>query len=137
MSWHGWIKCKFDDQGELDTSPLRDVPNEAGIYAIATETLWSYQTHYIGRSGRSMRERLQRHLNGKGNHVIAGVLANKRKTPSDPTAALFVAFFPTREHKLVEAAFIDAEDRPLGNLIRARLPQGLREEDVFGSEKED
>ncbi len=136
MSWSPWIECKFDDKGNLDTSPLRDVPNGSGIYAIATKTGWRYNTHYVGRSGRSMRGRLQSHLTERGNKVIAGVLRNKQR-PSDPTQALYVAYLQTREHKLIEAAYIDASDRPIGNLIRARLPEGLREEDVLKSEKED
>jgi len=137
MSWSNWTECKFDSQGNLDTAPLSQVPNGAGIYAIATKTGWRYNTHYVGRSGRSMRGRLQKHLTEKGNKVVAGILRNKRQRPSDPTQALYVAYLPTREHKLVEAAYIDANDRPLGNLIRARLPEGLREDAVWRAEKED
>lgn len=139
MSWSNWIECKFEAQGKLDTTPLSNVPNGSGIYAIATKTGWRYNTHYVGRSGRSVRGRLQVHLGGgsKANKVIAGILRNKQQHHSDPTQALYVAYLPTQEHKLIEAAYIDAEDRPLGNLIRARLPEGLREEDVLKSEKED
>lgn len=137
MSWSNWIECKFDANGNLDTASLIDVPNGSGIYAIATKTGWRYNTHYVGRSGRSMRGRLQRHLTGNGNKIVAGVLRNKQQRPNDPTQALYVAYLPTREHKLIEAAYIDANDRPIGNLIRARLPEGLREEEVLKSEKED
>lgn len=137
MSWSNWIECKFDAKGNLDTEPLRHVPNESGIYAIATKTGWRYNTQYVGRSGRSMRGRLQAHLSERGNKVVAGLLRNKQQRPNDPTQALYVAYLPTREHKLIEAAYIDASDRPLGNLIRARLPEGLREEDVLKSQKED
>lgn len=137
MTWSNWIECKFDSNGRLDTSPPRNVPNGSGIYAIATKTGWRYNTHYIGRSGRSMRGRLQSHLTERGNKVVAGILRNKQQRPSDPTQALYVVYLETREHKLIEAAYIDANDRPLGNLIRARLPEGLREEDVLKSEKED
>lgn len=137
MSWSSWIECKFDDKGNLDTAPLSNVPNGSGVYAIATKTGRRYNTHYVGRSGRSMRGRLQAHLSGQGNRVVAGMLQNKRQRPSDPTQAVYVAYLPTRDHKLIEAAYIDATDRPLGNLIRARLPEGLREEDVLKSAKED
>lgn len=137
MSWSNWIECKFDAQGKLDTAPLKDVPAASGIYAIATKTGRQYNTQYVGRSGRSMKGRLQKHLTGVGNKVVAGILRNKQQRPSDPTPALYVAYLPTREHKLVEAAYLDADDRPLGNLIRARLPEGLREDAVWRSPKED
>lgn len=137
MGWSNWVECNFDNEGNLDISRLREAPNSAGVYAIATKTGWSYNTHYVGRSGRSIRGRLQAHLSGRSNRVIAGILQNKKERPSDPTQALYFAFFETNEHKLIEAAYIDASDRPLGNLIRAKLPDGLREDDVFGSALED
>jgi len=37
----------------------------------------------------------------------------------------------------VEAAYLDAHDRPVANLIRARLPEGLREDAVMKSPLED
>lgn len=137
MAWSNWIECKFDAKGHLDTSRLGQVPNRAGVYAIATKTGWSYNTHYVGRSGRSMRGRLQRHLGGSGNKVLARLLRNKRERPSDTTQAVYVAYLVTREHKLVEAAYLDAHDRPVANLIRARLPEGLREDAVMKSPLED
>ncbi len=141
MSWSDWIECKFDSQGNLDTSPLtaQHVPTGSGIYAIATKTGWQYNTHYVGRSGRSIRGRLQAHLSGNGNKVIAAILRTKRDRPSDPTQALYVAYLETREHKLIEAAYLDANEkhRPMGNLVRARLPEGLRESAIWESEKED
>lgn len=137
MSWSHWIECKFDNKGKLDTSPLKNVPNASGIYAIATKTGGRYNTHYVGRSGRSMRGRLQSHLSQQGNKVVAGVLRNKQQRPNDPTQALYVAYLPTREHKLVEAAYLDANDRPIANLIRARMPDGLREQEVLRSPLED
>jgi hypothetical protein len=137
MAWSNWLECKFDGNGNLDTSRLQGVPARAGVYAIATKAGGRYSTHYVGRSGRSMRGRLQAHLMGRGNKVIAGVLQNKRARPSDPTQALYVAYLETREHKLVESAYLDAQDRPIANLIRARLPEGLREADVMRSPLED
>jgi GIY-YIG catalytic domain len=137
MGWSNWVECPFDDNGILDKSRLSEAPNSAGIYAIATKTGWSYNTHYVGRSGRSIRGRLNSHLSGGGNRVVRGVLENKKDTKSDPTQSLYFAFLETREHKLIEAAYLDAEDRPIGNLIRARLPEGLRENEVFSSELED
>jgi hypothetical protein len=137
MAWSNWVECPFDDSGNIDLSELSEAPNSAGIYAIATKTGWSYNTQYVGRSGISIRGRLQSHLSGRGNRVIRGVLENKKDRPSDPTKALYFAFLETKEHKLIEAAYIDAEDRPVGNLIKARLPDGLREREVYASELED
>jgi hypothetical protein len=137
MGWSSWVECPFDDNGNIDLSKLSEAPRSSGIYAIATKTGWSYNTQYVGRSGRSIHGRLQSHLSGRGNRVIRGVLENKKQRPSDPTQALYFAFLETREHKLIEAAYIDAEDRPIGNLIRARLPEGLREHEVYECELED
>jgi hypothetical protein len=137
MTWSNWVECPFDDSGNIDLSKLSEAPNSAGIYAIATKTGWSYNTHYVGRSGRSIRGRVKSHLSGGGNRVVRGVLENKKDRPSDPTKALYFAFLETSEHKLIEAAYIDAEDRPVGNLIKARLPEGLRENEVYSSELED
>ncbi len=139
MAWSEWIECNFDSKGELNTQAVGRSPNSSGVYAIATKTGNNYHTHYVGRSGRSIRGRLQSHLTQKGNKVIAGLLKNKKDRPSDPTQALYFAYLETKEHKLIEAAYIDAkaEDRPLANLICAKLPKGLREEDIFGSQLED
>lgn len=140
MAWSNWIECKFDNKGELDVSRLREAPNSSGVYAIATKAGSSYNTLYVGRSGRSVRGRLQSHFSGqerRSNRVVAGILRNKSAQPSDPTQALYFSFLETREHKLIEAAYIDANDRPIGNLIRANLPPGLREGEVFKAEKED
>jgi len=120
MGWSNWIECPFNDNGILDKSRLSEAPSSSGIYAIATKTGWSYNTQYVGRSGRSIRGRLENHFSGRGNRVVRGVLESKKERPSDPTQALYFAFLETREHKLIEAAYIDAEDRPIGNLIRAR-----------------
>lgn len=133
MPWSEWIECKFDATGKLDTSRLHKAPNGSGIYVIATKTGWNYNPQYIGRSGRSIRGRLQAHLSGRGNKVIASLLKYKLSRPSDRPEALYFAFLPTREHKLIEAAYIDASDRPIGNLIRARLPKGLQEKAVMSS----
>ncbi|NEP59928.1 MAG: GIY-YIG nuclease family protein [Symploca sp. SIO2G7] len=137
MGWSDWVECPFDASGNIDLSRLSKAPRSSGIYAIATKTGGNYNTQYVGRSGRSIRGRLQSHLSGRGNRVVRGVLENKRQRPSDPTQALYFAFLETREHKLIEAAYIDAKDRPVGNLIRARLPKGLRENEVYMSELED
>jgi len=137
MPWSNWYECRFNEKGELNIEPLKsNAPNGSGIYAIATKVGSGYSTKYIGRSKNSIYGRLHKHLTGQGNKVIAGVLKNKKERPSDPTQALYFAFLETREHKLIEAAYIDGQgaDKPIANLIRARLPEGLREEDVFGSE---
>lgn len=138
MGWSDWYECSFDSDGEIDTRSLdRYAPNSPGVYAIATKTGRSYNTHYVGRSGRSIWKRLKAHFSGKGNKVIAGILRNKKERPSDPTQALYFAFLETNEHKLIEATYIDAEDRPIGNLIKANLPEGLKEQLVRISELED
>jgi GIY-YIG catalytic domain len=137
MGWSIWVECPFDDNGILDKSNLREAPSSSGIYAIATKTDWSYNTQYVGRSGRSIRGRLDSHLSGRGNRIVRGVLESKKDRPGDRPQALYFAFLETRDHKLIEAAYIDADDRPVGNLIRARLPEGLRESEVCTSELED
>ncbi|MFB2891640.1 GIY-YIG nuclease family protein [Aerosakkonemataceae cyanobacterium BLCC-F50] len=137
MAWSRWFECKFDEQGNLDTSALQKAPSSSGVYAIATKTGWSYNTQYVGRSGRSIRNRLQSHLSGRGNRVISSLLAQKKNRPQDRPDSLYFAFLETREHKLIEATYIDAEDRPVCNLIRASLPEGLREGDVMNSPLED
>lgn len=137
MAWSRWFECKFDAQGNLDTSTLQKAPSSSGVYAIATKTGWSYNTQYVGRSGRSIRNRLQSHFSGRGNRVISSLLTQKKNRPQDRPNSLYFAFLGTREHKLIEAAYIDAKDRPVCNLIRASLPKGLREGDVMNSPLED
>jgi len=137
MAWSNWIECRFDANGQLDTSNLRNAPSSGGVYAIATKTGWSYNTQYVGRSKNDIRGRLKAHLtlnDRYGNHVINSILVSKKDRPNQPLNALYFAFLETREHKLIEAAYIDANDRPVCNLIRARLPEGLREQDVFRSD---
>ncbi len=132
MPWSSWTELSFDAKGKLNTAPLSRIPNGSGIYAIATKTGRGYNTHYVGRSKNNLRGRLQAHLSGRGNKVIANLLKNKQERPTlDPTQVICVAYLATKEPKLLEAAYLDARDLPLGNLIRARLPQGLREQDVF------
>jgi hypothetical protein len=136
MPWSDWFECRFYANGELDISQLSRADKAPGVYAIATKTGTNYQTQYVGRSGRSIRDRLTAHLTGKGNKVIASVLRSKKDRPSQPLQALYFAFLPTREHKLIEAAYIDANDRPVCNLIKARLPDGMRDVQVYSSELE-
>lgn len=137
MSWSRWSECLFDNQGNLDTSTLSQAPSSSGVYAIATKISGRYNTQYVGRSGRSIRGRLQSHLSGKGNRVLSSLLAQKKNRPQDRPEALYFAYLETREHKLIEAAYIDAEDRPICNLIRASLPDGLGKDDVINSSLED
>ena len=133
MAWTNWYECKFDSQGNLDLSQVRRVPNSSGVYAIATKTGSSYNTQYVGRSGSSIRNRLQSHFSGRGNKVISSLLAQKKNRPQDRPEALYFAYLETREHKLIEAAYIDASDRPICNIAKASLPKGLREQDVIKS----
>ena len=135
--WSPWIELPFNQKGVLDTSLLATVPNSAGVYAIASkESNGLYVTHYVGRSCRSIRERLQKHLRGHGNTVIASQLLLKRSVPLAP-ASMCVAYLETTEPKIVEAFYIDADDRPICNLIKARLPVGLSETFVRRSELEE
>lgn len=145
--WSDWIECPFKASGDIDANRADNkVPNEPGVYAIATKTGSRYNVQYVGRSGRSMWKRVMTHLSGKGNKVIATLLAQKKSTvegvetkdkvrlfiPSDPLKALYVAYWPTRDHKLVEALHISADDRPVCNIIRgARLPDGLHTDDML------
>ncbi|MEY2979007.1 MAG: GIY-YIG nuclease family protein [Prochlorotrichaceae cyanobacterium] len=136
MSWSSWIEFPFNTAGELKRDRMHQIPSKAGVYAISTKTGNQHNVHYVGRSGRSMRNRVEAHLKGRGNKVLASLLAHKKQMPTDPNQALYVAYLETAEHKLVEAAHIDASDRPICNLIRAHLPKGLREQDVLKSSLE-
>ena len=134
--WSTWIEIPFGRDGSLDTKPLLNVPESSGVYAIASKKgTGLYVTHYVGRSGRSIRERLRRHLTGNGNSVIASQLALKKSIPSAPVS-MWIAYLETSEPKIVEAFYIDANDRPICNLIKARLPSGLSESLVEKSELE-
>ena len=85
--WSTWIEIPFGRDGSLDTKPLLNVPESSGGYAIASKKgTGLYVTHYVGRSGRSIRERLRRHLTGNGNSVIASQVALKKSIPSAPVS---------------------------------------------------
>jgi len=132
------MECPFKSSGELNTDRVSRVPAKSGVYAIATKTGSRYNVQYVGRSGRSMRGRVEAHLKGRGNKVLASLLDHKKQMPSDPTKALYVAYWETTDHKLVEAMHISASARPVCNLIRgSRLPEGLREADVVNSPFDD
>lgn len=126
MPWQPWAECRFDKLGNLDLSPLSNIPESPGVYAIATRTGNTYHTHYVGRSKNSVQGRLHNHLTGEGNKVIQQLLEHKQANANAPLQALYVSYITTPDHKLVEATYIDAEDRPLGNINRARLPRNLR-----------
>jgi len=134
--WSLWIEVPFRRDGTLDTAPLDTIPPGSGVYAIASKKKTGlYVTHYVGRSSRSIRERLRRHLTGRGNSVVASQLALKRSIPSAP-ASMWIAYLETNEPKIVEAVYLDANDRPICNLIKARLPFGLSESLVQRAELE-
>ncbi|MGI0491366.1 GIY-YIG nuclease family protein [Alkalinema pantanalense CENA528] len=140
MPWSQYYECPFNDKGEIDMRPVEHhAPNRKGIYVIATKNGRTYNPQYIGRSGSSIWKRLKAHFSGKGNRVVASLLQAKRNGNYGGILpnALYFAFLETDEHKLIEAAYIDANDRPICNLIRARLPEGLREDAVLHSELED
>jgi hypothetical protein len=139
--WTQWIRCKVNQRGEVDTSGLcGSALNTSGIYAIATHTsrVWggSYHIHYVGRTRGKMRDRLKNHLHlhRNGSKQIRAILLQKRDIPSSPLNALYVACFPTKEHKLLEKARIQSID-PLLNLRGGRdLPPGLTHQDILRSE---
>jgi len=125
--WSSWIQMPFRTDGSLDVRPLNRVPQRPGVYAIANKKQTGlFVTHYVGRSCRGIRERLRRHLTGHGKSVVATQLMLKRSIPSAP-ASMWIAFLETSEPKIVEALYIDSNDRPICNLIRARLPFGIPE----------
>ena len=137
MPWSTWIELSFNAAGELDRSQLIAVPSGPGVYAIASKKQTGlYVTHYVGRSKRSIRERLQRHLTGRGNSVMASQLQLKKSIPVAP-ASICVAYLETNEPAIVEAVYLDTKPLPVCNLIRARLPFGLSEWDVQHSALED
>ena len=134
MSWSDWIECRFDSNGKIDTWRLEDrAPNSPGVYAIATKTGWSYTVQYIGMSGHSIWKRLRSHFSKKGNHVIRALLEDKESQGSATQMidALYFAFCetPKRDARLYEALFINGT-QPIGNLVGARLPNGLSEVDL-------
>jgi hypothetical protein len=134
--WSPWIKVPFREDGTLDITPLNDVPRVSGVYAIASKkSSGLFVTHYVGRSRRSMRERLWRHLTGRGNGVVASQLALKETIPAAP-ASIWIAYLETSEPKLIEAIYLDASDRPICNLIKARLPFGLTKLSVLNAKLE-
>ena len=136
MPWSSWIELSFRPDGTLDRSKLSRVPAGSGVYAIASKKQTGfYVTHYVGRSSRSIRERLQRHLGGHGNSMINTQLSIKEDIPSAPTS-ICVAYLETNEPKIVEAIYLDANDRPICNIIKARLPFGLSESSVQRSKLE-
>jgi len=127
MPWSTWIELPFRPDGTLDRSPLNNVPAKSGVYAIASKKRSGlYVTHYVGRSKRSIRERLQRHLSGHGNSVVSGQLDLKKAIPVAPVS-ICIAYLETKEPGIVEAVYLDTKDLPICNLIRARLPIGLSE----------
>jgi len=136
MPWSNWIELPFRNDGTLDKSSLSRVPDVSGVYAIAGKKQNGlYVTHYVGRSSRSMRERLERHLSGRGNHVIGDQLVLKKSVPSAP-ASICVAYLATNEHKIIEALYLDTDDRPVCNIIRACLPAGLLESSIRNAKLE-
>jgi hypothetical protein len=137
MAWSRWQECKFNSKGEIDQTALRHAPDRPGIYAIATKIGWGYSTKYIGRS-KTIRSRLNRHFSGQGNRVIRSILDDKKAggNTTKPLQALYFAYLETSDPKLLEAAYIDTSDRPIANLIRANLPEGLRERDIAKAERE-
>jgi len=143
--WSTWIEVPFDKAGHVNTTPLTRVPAAAGVYAIASKkSNGFYVTHYVGRSCRSMRERLQRHMGGRGNKVVASELALRKNEDwakllsKYPPArnSMWIAYLKTSEPKIVEAVYLDTRDLPVCNLIKARLPFGLSESLVFRAQLE-
>lgn len=135
MPWSNWIELKFKGDGTLDRSRLSKIPTSPGVYAIGMrKRTGGHVILYVGRS-LHLRVRLNRHLTGHGNSVIATQLLLNQKSPTAPWAlsSLTVAVFPTKEPKIVESVLIDSKDRPICNLVRARLPSGLSESAVFRS----
>ena len=126
----------FDKTGNLNVTVLIRVPQGAGVYAIASKkSTGLYVTHYVGRSCRSIRERLRRHLTGHGNSVVASQLALKKNMPLAP-ASIWIAYLETSEPKIVEAVYLDTSDLPICNMIKARLPFGLSETLLRGAQLE-
>ncbi|MEB3233612.1 MAG: hypothetical protein VKJ64_21565 [Leptolyngbyaceae bacterium] len=139
MAWTKYIKCPVNSRGEVDTSNLPRTLDTSGVYAIATYTsgFWSnsYHIHYVGRTKRSMRDRLKNHLrqHSNGSKQIKALLAQKQAISSNPLSALYVTCFPTKEHKIIERARIQSMD-PLLNLQGGRdLPPGLTHQHILQS----
>ena len=105
MPWSARIEVPLRPDGTPDTTALNKVPVTSGVYAIAGKHQNGlYNTHYVGRSKRSVRDRLRRHLTGDGNGVIESQL-NLRRNPklSMLHTSFWVAYLETKEPKIVEA----------------------------------
>ena len=140
--WSNWIAFPFNSKGLIDLKNLEGISKDSGIYAISSKWKGGSPTiAYVGRSSKSIYERVRKHLTGHGNRVIASQLVNAKAmadlikaeaeklgcnvtSPHTPRT-ICVTFFPTKEPKIAEAAFLDDKDRPICNMIRACLPAGL------------
>lgn len=137
MPWSAWIEVPLRADGTPDTTALGKVPAASGVYAIAGKHQnGMYNTQYVGRSRRSVRERLRRHLAGDGNTVIGMQLSLRKKLPMLQTS-FWVAYLETKEPSIVEAVYLDTKKLPICNLIRARLPAEVAEALVWKSKLED
>ena len=94
MPWSTWIQVSFDGDGTLNRNSLAPLPQRPGVYAIASKKSNNlYVIHYVGRS-KNIQDRLQRHLTGHGNSVIASQLVLKKRIASAP-ASVCVAYLET------------------------------------------
>lgn len=108
---------------------MRSLPNS--VMAIVPNTLADLSLFGEGEPA---------HFSGNGNRVIKQLLLDKKEIglTTRPLNALYFAYLETSDPKLLEAAYLDAGelDRPVLNLVTARLPEGLRESEIFKSELE-
>lgn len=142
--WSDWYECEFDSRGNINTRLLdKYAPEEPGVYAIAIRrTDGNFSVQYIGMSTRNIYRRLKRHFDEKGNHVIRGILQDRRNSggATQMLDALYFAFLELssgKDAEVMEALYIDGRE-PICNLIRgkvSKLPPGLRESDLV--ERED
>ena len=130
MGWSQILFVAFKSSGELDLAILKEIPEIPGIYAIATKlSNGNHVLKYVGRSGKSIRQRLLDHLTGRVNKRISDQINFKQQVLSSPQQGFSVAYFPTAEDKLWEAAYLDVVDKidlPLMNMVRALLPHGWK-----------
>ncbi len=136
MPWSAWIEIPIRPDGTAETTALSKVPPASGVYAIAGKhPNGMYNTRYVGRSRRNVRERLRRHLTGHGNIKMETLVNLRKKLPMLPS--FWVAYLETKEPSIVEAVYLDSKSLPTCNLIRARLPAEVAEALVWKSELED
>lgn len=161
--WSSWFDFRLRDDATIDLTKLCEVKRISGVYAIGYKRRALMEIAYVGRTKNSMRDRARSHLTikieksdlyekhhqiadevryrqgsvkSKGSKGIRDIVAAKYNTPSMPFDGFYVAFLPTKDHKIIESLYIKDLD-PLANIQGGLdLPPGLTHEDILKSDLE-